>query len=304
MIIILPNIFWQINNGYPVFHHVSQLYQTQLNNQSSLNEFVNLILFLNPFTCIIWITALIALPFNKSGKIYGLPLYTLVFSFLLIIIAKGKSYYYYPIILGLISYGSVYYEKKLHNKNLFLIGYLSIVSISGILILPLGLPLLNLKTFITTYNLKPNNDNKIPLAFENYYAKENWNRILTAVDDIYSKLSNEEKKKCLIWGRHYSMAGGINLLGFQYHLPQAFSFHSSFYQWVPEFSKDAIIITISESNWQKSNWERYFTNVEEVVKIDNRFASEPNWYDYHIFLCKDLKYDSSELKSIFKTEIF
>ena len=304
IIIILPNILWQINNGYPVFTHLSELYRTQLNKQSSLNEIENLILFLNPFTFIIWITALIIIPFSKNYKISGLPLFTLVFSFLLILIAKGKSYYYYPIILGLISYGSVYYEKLFQRRNLFLIVYLLIVSVSGILMLPLGLPLLNLKTYIKTYNLKPNEDKKIPLAFENYYAKENWNQILSAVDGINSKLSNEERKKCLVWGRHYSMAGGINLLGSQYHLPEAFSFHSSFYKWVPEFSKDVIIIAISESSWQKSQWERYFAEVLEVTRIDNRFASEPNWYEYRIFLCKNPKYDSSELKSIFKAEIF
>ena len=304
IIIILPNIIWQIYNGYPVFHHVSELYRTQLNNQSSINEFKNLIQFLNPFTFIIWFTALIFLPFIKTGKISGLPLYTLVFSFLLIFLAKGKSYYYYPIILGLISFGSVFYEKLMQNKNIFLFVYLSIVSVSGILMLPHGLPLLNLKTYIKAYNLKPNEDNKIPLAFENFYAKENWNRILNEVNNIYSKLSNEEKKKCLVWGRHYSMAGGINLLGFEYRLPQAFSFHSSFYKWVPEFSKDVIIIAISESNWKKPQWERYFTEVEEVKIIENQFASEPNWYDYRIFLCKNLKYNSSELMSIFKTEIF
>jgi len=113
-----------------------------------------------------------------------------------------------------------------------------------------------------------------------------------------------DKKNCLIWGRHYSMAGGINLMGAKYHLPKAFSFHSSFYTWVPNFSEDVVVIAISESNWDKTHWEQYFSEVKEVQVIENKYTSEPNWYNYRIFLCKKAKYDSDELKKLFEKEIF
>jgi hypothetical protein len=304
VIIVSPNIYWQINNGLPVFHHMSELYKTQLDKQSFLGELTVLILFINPLGFFLWITALVILPFKNNFKNFRLPLITLVFSFALLLLAKGKSYYFFPIVLGLIPFGATYFELLLKPKKVILTIYLSLLVSVGLFLLPHGIPLLKLESYIKTFQLKPNRDNKIPLTFENYYSAENWNRILNAVNKTYTSLSEEEKKKCLIWGRHYSMAGGINLLGSKNKLPLAFSMHSSFYCWVPDFSKDVLVIAISESNWDKDKWEHYFSDVQEIEVIENRFASAPNWYQYRIFLCKKLKYNSTELKELFKKEIF
>ena len=304
IILIIPNFIWQLENDFPIFQHFSELYKTQLDKQSLLKEFALLILFLNPLSFFIWATAIVILPFNKNFKSFSLSLFSLIFSFLLLLIAKGKSYYYFPIILGLIPFGSVFYEQILKKKKLLLTFYIAVLVIIGVVLLPNGLPLLSLNQYIQTYHKKQNRDNKIPLDFENYYSNENWNRILNSVNQIYTNLPSEEKKRCLVWGRHSSMAGGINLLGCKYNLPPAFSFHSSFYTWVPEFTNDILVIAISESNWERTQWERYFSSVTEMYVIENHFASESNWYNYRIFLCKKAKYNSTELKQLFRDEIY
>ncbi|MFN8256511.1 MAG: glycosyltransferase family 39 protein [Bacteroidales bacterium] len=304
ILLISPNLFWQIQNGFPVFGHFSELYKTQLDKHSFADEMLTLVLFLNPLAFPVWATALAILPFTKKFRDYRLPLFTMFIAFSLLVLAKGKSYYFAPLVLGLIPFGAVYFEQLFEKRKLFLKIYLPMAAIAGMVLLPHGIPVLKLNTYLNTFNLKPNKDNKIPLMFENYYANENWKRILPAVNKTYSNLSDKDKKNCLIWGRHYSMAGGINLMGAKYHLPEAFSFHSSFYSWVPEFSKDVVVIAISESNWDKVLWEQYFSEVEEIQVVENKYASEPNWYNYRIFLCKKAKYDSVRLKKLFEKEIF
>lgn len=304
IILISPNVFWQIKNTFPVFHHISELYKTQLDKQSIVNEIKTLILFLNPFTFIIWLSPLLIVPFIPRFKSYRLPTFTLLFSFLFLMLSKGKSYYFFPIILSLLPFGVVYIESLIQNKKWIAYGYLFLLISFGLYILPHGLPILKLSRYVDAYGLKPNKDNKIPLAFENYYSDENWNRIIEAVSNAYGTLTIEEQKRCMVWGRHYSMAGGVNLLGKRYKLPDAFSFHSSLYTWVPDFNKDIIIIAISESNLKKSYWEQYFNNVQEAGVIENRFASEKNWFNYRVFVCRELKYNSEELKKMFRNQIF
>lgn len=304
MLLVSPNIFWQFSNGLPIFNHISELYKTQLDKQSVLKELVTLLLFLNPLTFPVWGAALFVLPFRKNFNTLRLPLFTLLFSFFFLILAKGKSYYYFPVVLGLIPFGAVFYEQWLNSRKVILAVYLSLLAIVGLVMLPHGMPLLKLQNYINTYHLKPNVDNKIPLTFENYYSKENWSRILDAVNKTYTSLPTEEKKKCLVWGRHYSMAGGINLLGSKMNLPHAFSMHSSFYSWVPDFNKDLVVIAIGESNWNKIQWEQYFSEVTEIAKVENCYASEKAWYCYRIFLCKKPKYNSDEIKQLFINEIF
>lgn len=304
LLLIMPNVIWQIISDFPVFHHFSELYKTQLDKQSAFKELSALIMFLNPLIFFVWAAALVMLPFKQDFKSFRLPLFTLLFSFIFLLLAKGKSYYFFPVILGLLPFGSVYYERIFQRRRWLLSLFLSLISMVGLVLLPLGIPLLSLDSYIRTYKIKPNIDNKIPMAFENYYSKENWEKIIKSVDEIYSNLPVEERVRCYIWGRHYSMAGGINLLGSKFNLPPAFSFHSSFYTWVPEFSNNIVVIALSESNWKKEQWERYFTDVTEMDVIENRFASEPNWYNYRVFLCKKAKFNSAGLKELFKNEIF
>jgi hypothetical protein len=304
LLLISPNLLWQSNNGFPVFHHMSELYRTQLESRSFAGEFTILTIFLNPISFIIWIVPLIFLPFLKKYKNLRLPLFTLLLSFVFLIAAKGKSYYYFPVILGLIPFGSVWLEEKLLNRRAALTLYLSVLILTGILMLPEGMPLLKLKPYLSIYHPKPGKDNKTPLPFENYYSGEIWGKMLETIDSTYSGLPEAEKKTCLVWGRHYSMAGGVNLMGQRYGLPHAFSFHSSFYTWVPAFSRDITVIAIGESDWELSHWEKYFREVREIKVIENPYASEPCWYQYRVFLCRSAIYDSDQLKELFKNEIF
>lgn len=299
LILISANLFWQIKNQFRVFEHFSQLYETQLNDLSRVDEVKRMILFLNPLTLILWFTGLFIIPFASKYKAYRLLSFALLFSFILLFIAKGKWYYYFPIILGLIPLGTVFFEQLLQKRKWIIYTYLAALCITGAILLPHGIPILKLDRYITLYNLKPNEDNKIPLFFDNYYSVDIWDQLLGVVKKTYTSLPAAEQEKCLVWGRHYSHAGGINLLGEKYGLPQAFSLHSSF-EWLPELDKDAVIIAVGESNWVKRSWEEYFEEVEEVGVVENPYAPKLIEYCYRIYLCKKLKYSSAELKEICK----
>lgn len=298
-VLIGVNLYWQIKNQFPVFTHFSQLYDRQLNQLSMGKELKKLFLFSNPLTSVLWLSGLLVIPFISKFKQYRLISFALLFSFVLLFISKGKWYYFFPIIIGLIPLGSVYFEQLLHKRKWIIYTYLTLLGLTGIYLLPQGIPIVKLESYIKLYHLKPNKDGKIPLAFDNYYSTEIWNQILNRVNKTYVELNSEEQKKCLILGRHYSMAGAVNLLGEKYGLPQAFSLHSSF-EWMPEFGKDAVVIAIGESNWLKQNWEEYFGEVEEVGVVENKYANKENNYNYRIFLCKNLKYNSIEFKQLIK----
>ncbi len=69
-LIILPDILWQVNRGFPVFHHFSKLYETQLDNNSRLDEIKSLVLSLNPFISVFCISGLLVVPFVPAFKKY------------------------------------------------------------------------------------------------------------------------------------------------------------------------------------------------------------------------------------------
>jgi len=64
------------------------------------------------------------------------------------------------------------------------------------------------------------------------------------------------------------------------------------------------MIVISDYSWDKEHWLRYFIDVQEVDRIENLYASDKEWYVQHIFLCRNLKFYSTELKQKFRNQIF
>jgi hypothetical protein len=304
LVLILPNVLWQLKNGFPVFHHFSKLYEVQLDSISRFGELKAMLLFLNPFTSVFWIAGLMIVPFAFTYRKLRFVAFPLLFAFLFLVIARGKSYYFFPIILCVLPFGAVYFEQLLGNRKWIIVSYLVVLVSFGVLIMPRGVSVLPLDTYINLYKIERNSDNKIPIAFENYYSKGIWNKVLGMVDKTYKSLPLTEQKQCLIWGRHYSQAGGINLLGAKMDLPEAFSFHSSFYNWVPEFTNKITVIVIADPEWDKEHWLRYFNEVEQVGKIDNQYNADKKWDYQSIFLCRKLKYNSTELKNIFKNEIY
>lgn len=303
-LIVLPNIIWQMTNEFPVFRHMSTLYDTQLNNRPPIKEISDLVLFLNPLSSLLWAGGLAALIFD--ARLRGLRLYTwtLLLSFLFLAVAKGKSYYFFPVILGLIPIGAVTAERITNNSKWVLTTFISIAFISGVYLIPNGIPVLTLEKYISIYHLKKNKDNRIPLPFENYYSKPIWDSIISVVSREYNILGSIDREKCLIWGRHYSEAGAINLLGEGAGLPGAFSFHSSFYEWVPDFDRSIVVIGISDGNLGENYWLQYFDEVKPVGFVENYFTSDLSWYRHNIFLCRKPRYDSKELKIIFSDQIF
>jgi hypothetical protein len=183
-----------------------------------------LIFFINPLTLILWVSALIIVPFHPNFKEKRFPIYVLIFSSILLLIARGKCYYYFSIISPLIAIGTVYIEIILQKVKWIGYGYLTLMVMLGLFLLPHGIPVFRLEKYIEIYQLKPNSEGKIPLSLDNYYSKENWNKIIVSVSKNFNALSDAEKANCYIWGKHYGMAGNINLLGIKYHLPLLFLF--------------------------------------------------------------------------------
>ena len=74
---------------------------------------------------------------------------------------------------------------------------------------------------------------KYGIKYDEYYTTEKWKTTIQQLKTVYDSLPASEKKDCLFWGKHYSQAGAINLFAKDNYLPQAFSYHGSFYNWAP-----------------------------------------------------------------------
>jgi len=303
VVIIGPNLWWQYAHGFPMFQMFSRLYETQLDKLSIGGVFSLLIIDLNPVTFFIWLPGLFFM-FNRKSKATYLPLAVcIVLTILLLALAKSKHYYFFSAVLFLIIFGSIWFEQKILVWQKWLLYPVSALFIlTGLFLLPWGLMVLPLNTFISVYKLNKG-EHKFGIPDE-YYTKSKWDKTMTAIKTVYDSLPAKERQKCLIWGKHYSQAGAVNLLGGTYGLPKAFSYHGSFYLWALGGQIPETVIAFTNGEAKIDFFNNYFNSVVAVKKVYNPYSDfEEDTYQT-IYICKKPKQSFDALKMLFKKRVF
>lgn len=308
LLLISPNLFWQWKHAFPVMAHFSRLYEVQLNKLTMADNLIELIMSPNPFTLIVWITGILIAPFVGFYKKFRLAFIVVLFSFVLLFLAKGKAYYFYPVILMSFITGSVVLEHFMVSKKWLLNSYITLLILMIPLASTIGIPILPAKKYIQIFHIKKNDAGVTPIM-DSYSFSFVWEELNATVKKIFISLPEKEKTNCLIWGDTYSWASGINLYAETYNTPAAFSFHGTHYLWVPRFEKGITVIAINNSNTNDVQnllnfYRQFFSEVELKQQLFNQYTTDKTDYYLNVFLCRDLKYDSENMIKIMKHRIF
>jgi len=111
LIILMPNIVWQIENHFPVMHHFTTLSKTQLVHVQRLDFLIDQVKF--ALIGSLTILAFWALLFCKPFQPYRFVGYTYLTVIILYVLFRAKSYYAVGLYPVLFAFGSVYLEKVL-----------------------------------------------------------------------------------------------------------------------------------------------------------------------------------------------
>lgn len=234
LLLIFPNLLWQYNNGFPVFHHLKELTDTQLVNVNRWDFFKGQLLFFMGSIFVI-ISGLYALLFHSSFKPYKFFFWTMVFTLFVFAYFKAKDYYaigLYPIYL---SFGSVFLADILKS------GWKK-----KLLPVAIGVPVL---VFIPMYkvvfpNKSPEYIVKHAEAYQNlgllrwedgkthslpqdFADMLGWKELAYKVDEIYSSLP--DSTKTLVLCDNYGQAGAINY--YTKRKIKAVSFNADYINW-------------------------------------------------------------------------
>lgn len=308
-IAITPNIIWQFQNNLPFFQMMERLKETQLEKLERGDILVDLFISINPLNAVfIVLPAILFLVMTKQKflKVIGLGI---LFSFTALLVNKGKAYYFYPIILTLIPFGAIFWQNYFFERSKWSFYPLCAVLLSGFVLVPFGMAVYPLNKYIAhiyPYEALDVKGGRYGIRFEEYYSDEKWDKTLSAIKTVYDSLSTVEKAHALIWGKHYSQAGILKLRGKKYDLPDAFSYHGSFYNWAPDRGEiPETIIALRESKADgKDFFEPYFKTVIPVRTVYNAYAKKEDELYQTIFICKEPKQDFQQLKQEFSKRIF
>ena len=302
LLIVSPNLWWQWHHDFPVFQMFSRLYETQLDKLNILEVITDFVVSLNPLTAPIWIGGFVYMFWEKINRPIA---FSTLISILALAFSESKFYYFFPVGLTLLVFGAIWFEQKILTIKKWIIYPVSfLLVVSGAVMIPFGLAIFPLNTFIKFAGIEKDND-ITPVPYIEYYSQSKWDKTLTALHTVYDSLPKTEQNKCLIWGKHYSQAGAVNLFKRKYNLPNAFSYHGSFYLWAPEDGEiPDTVIAYTNGEARIDFFQSFFKTVIPVKKIFNPYADfeEDKWQT--IYICKNPKQNFKELKEVFKTRVF
>ena len=300
LIIILPNLLWQYNHGWPVFFHMSELKRTQMVNLTFSDFFID-IFSLNLLSTLIWLTGLVSLLFlkqEKGNRYIGTASLIII---LLFLVSKGKGYYILGLIPFLFAYGGYFMEKYLKGRLVYINYFVLFISLSFSLIaLPFGIPFMSFHKLMN-YSEKTRHfiiypfyrweDGKIHNISQIYADMTGWRELTDYVTKAYGQLSKEEQKNCTIYVEsNYGQAGAIHFYGKAYNLPEPVSFLESYTMWSPDTIPDGPFIYI---NNEEGDIRKLFKNVTKVGQVNNQFFRENGLL---VFLCTN---PESALKEVY-----
>ena len=280
-VLILPNLLWQYNNGFPVFHHLKELAETQLVNVDRIDFLKSQLLFFIGSAFVI-ISSVYALIFYKPFKAYKLFFFSIFFTLAAFIYFRAKDYYAIGIYPIYIAFGSVYLAQVLKD------GWKRYLQPVAILI-----PVL---LFIPIYKVAfPNKspeyiiqhpdkyrkfgllrwedgkDHSIPQDFADMVG---WKELANKVDSVCAQLPNPDNT--LILCDNYGQAGAINYYKRNKKII-AESFNADYINWLRYNRQIIDVVLVKESDDEDKNRKieiPLFDTVYLAAQRVNKFARE------------------------------
>lgn len=237
---LLPNLAWQAGHDWATWEFMRNA-PAWKNLPMSPGEFFSAqVLLQHPLTLPLWLAGLAALFLHTPLKKYRSFGWAFIFLFILFVVQRGKPYYLSPAFPMLLAAGAVLCDRLAGSRigRGLRTGYVSLLVLGGLALLPLWVPLLPVESHIRYTRAigmePPQMERGRKTDLHQVYADRfGWQEMVAVVARAYHSLSPAEKKQCAIFTQNYGEAGAVDHFGRHDGLPGAISGHNNYWLWGP-----------------------------------------------------------------------
>lgn len=301
VILFLPYIIWNITHDFAHLEFIHNASSNKYSGLSAVTFIKDQLLFLNPIATPLWISGLFAFFFYAPLKKYRIIAWIYITAFIILILnGTSKAEYLAPAYASLFASAGILVEQKLVSRSVAWIkyAYAIILLITGIILIPLVLPVLSVEKYIAYAKAlgdePSSNEGKELSDLPQFYSDMfGWKEKAKDVAAVYSTLSEDDKKKCTIISSNYGRCGAIDFFGTQYGLPKSIGTHNNYWIWGPrDYNGDVLIILGGEYDEHKDDFES--VALAGVSACEHCMPYENN---VNIFVCRGLKYEVKDVWS-------
>jgi len=292
-LIALPNVVWEYLHQFPTLEDLRNVKATHKNIElPPVPFFEQQVMMLNPVSVIVWLAGLFYLLVHRNSRPYRSLAYTYLIFLAVMMYLKGKDYYLAPIYPVLFAAGSVFWETVIQSyARLYWlrVAIPIIVLVSGVLVLPLTLPILppdKVPAYMAALGVKTSRtENGMVSVLPQYFADQfGWPEMAATVAGKYNALPPEQRGKTAILAGNYGGAGAIDFFGPRFGLPKSISAHQNYYYWGPrDYTGESVILL----EWDLADAQDWCHSVD--VGPRNAPPLGMGWEQYNILVCHDFK---------------
>lgn len=280
LILLLPNMIWQVIHHFPVIQHMKALKESQLDHNSSMAFLMGQLLFFMGSLPVI-VAALIAFLFFRPFKNYRFIAITFIGTLTIFAVLKAKDYYaigLYPVMLA---FGSVYIESIKSRKikwtivPLLITLNLGLFIVTAKLVYPLMTPaqINESKSDFEKIGLLRWEDGQKHSLPQDFADMIGWEEMAGKALNAYHMIPENKKTETLIFCDNYGQTGALNYYN-RKKMPEAFSFNTDYIYWLPRFQEIKNVVLVGD----KPDDEicAMFSEIKLVGIVENEYAREKN----------------------------
>ena len=296
-LIFLPNLLWEIHNGYPTLSFLHSAIGTKYTDVSPLAFIGEQFLLVNPLAAPIWVAGLYFFLFDRAGRKYAVLGCAYLFVLMEMIVLHGKIYFLAPAYIMLLGAGAVWWEQKVFTRAGAWVkpAVLATLTLSGIVAAPLAMPILPVAAavkyckFFGVQDVKVENvpQGSLPQLFGDMFG---WREQAQAISRAVHSLPAVDQSRVTLLAYNYGEAGAIDFFAKSYSLPNAISGHNQYGAWGPRGASGEVVLAIGFS---RDRLARAFAQVQAVETISPEYAL-PEESGLTIYICRQPRKNLSE----------
>lgn len=303
LLIFLPNLVWNIQQGFPMYELQVNARASGRNVDLSLLQFLSdLVIFLQPLTLPVWLGGLAWFLFHPRGRGYAFAGWAFLISLAILLAVDGRTYYLLPAFPALLAGGAVGLEGWLASSRLgwLRVGLVGLLGLGGAATAPLFAPVLPPEVYITYSQalgirqprLETYRESLLPQLFADRFG---WPEMAETVAGVYQSLSPEDQARAVVLTGNYGQAGAIDLYGPALGLPGAISGHQNYSLWGTRGYSGEVVIAIGV---RPELLRRFYAQVEYVDETYHPYAMP--YENTPIYVCREPKQPLDEVWGEFK----
>ena len=297
-LIFSPYIIWNLTHDLAHLEFMRNAAVRKYGGLTPVSFVLDLFLILNPVSILIWIPGLIFYFFNKSSKQFRAIGYIWLATFAVLFINwHSKAEYIAPAFQILFAGGAVMIVKWNARRNRLKYALAVPVIVLAIFLSPYARPLLPVENFLgyqSALKLQPPNTEGNELdGLPQFYADMfGWEDLARNVSNVYKSLSQEEKRRTVVYCSNYGEAGAIEYHSKKYSLPKVVCPHNSYWYWSLHNKNAATIIIIG------GEMEDHLQSLErvEAAGLHKTKYAMPYENNLTIFIGRGLKKSIEEIR--------